>query len=502
MAIRRVMAEVVALVCAQAPQGPPDAIEKEFIKYDIPKEMYYEMSRSMFAAEIAWRQNVHMMNVTNDLVHCDECSSNKPKMKQTRPGCGYPGRIEPYGATTELKAKMAEYGLLAGVFHRDKVPDEYLLGVRNPPPDRLPYLLYAPKNVTKPIPMIVYFGGTGEQGEDLMRQFEQTVVFSKVTSREFQRRHPCCLFAPLMPTGMTMRSAQPAGTASKLADLTCDAMYAVIASLKSPKVDTNRIYVTGLSWGGVAAFELPCSYPGRFAASVPISCIQYPSRIPRDRPGNYWMIHNESIYGGEGHQQAIREIAELVQAGGGDFRRSTFPDRGHDAWSKAWREDAVWDWMFSKTADGANPPRASIAGGDGRARSAGFSLIAAARCTASVPGRDERHGAERVLDGLDATAYVSAKPVSRGDWLEVEFPERVSGTLLLFSGYRDGSSRLSDASVEIMQGDGRWQRAGAFSKQSGIARAVLRAPAKRIRVVFHGAKPTTMVIRKLAWEGK
>ena len=114
MAIRRVMAEVVALVCAQAPQGPPDAIEKEFIKYDIPKEMYYEMSRSMFAAEIAWRQNVHMMNVTNDLVHCDECSSNKPKMKQTRPGCGYPGRIEPYGTTTE------EIGMGRQVTNQDK----------------------------------------------------------------------------------------------------------------------------------------------------------------------------------------------------------------------------------------------------------------------------------------------------------------------------------------------------------------------------------------------
>lgn len=418
-----------------------------------------------------------------------------------RPGHGYPGRLEPYGATPELKAKMSQFALTAGVFRRDNTPDEYLRTTRNRPPDRLPYLLYSPKRGTQPVPMVVYFGGTGEQGEDLMKQFGQTVIFSKVTSEAFQKLHPCYLFAPLMPTGTTMRSAQPAGTASKLADLTCDAMYAVIASLKSPCVDTNRLYVTGLSWGGVAAFELPCSYPGRFAASVPISCIQIPNRIPKDHPGNYWMIHNENDYRTEKHLQAISEVAEIVRAGGGDFRRSTYPDKGHDAWSKAWQEDAVWEWMFSKTTEGGSSPKVSIAGKDVRARSAGFSVITAAKCTASVPGKDDGHGPERVVDGLDATAYVSVHPVSRGDWLEIEFPEKAAGAFSLFSGYKDGKGCLVDAAVEVMQGNGKWLRIGAFSKKNGIARFMLRTPSSRIRIVYHGARPTTMVIRKLAWDG-
>lgn len=100
-------------------------------------------------------------------------------------------------------------------------------------------------------------------------------------------------------------------------------------------------------------------------------------------------------------------MERIVRAGGGDFRRSTFPDRGHDAWSKAWREDAVWDWMFSKRADGragasAAPPLKAV-------------------CTANVPGADDAHGPDRAADGLDATCYVSRDPVSRGDWWMAEF---------------------------------------------------------------------------------
>ncbi|MBR3921764.1 MAG: hypothetical protein IKJ45_01500, partial [Kiritimatiellae bacterium] len=304
----------------------------------------------------------------------------------------------------------------------------------------------------------------------------------------------CYVFAPLMPKGLTMRAAQP-GESSRLADLTCDAMYAVIASLKMPRVDTNRLYVTGLSWGGVAAFELPCSYPGRFAASVPISCIQSPLRIPKKSPGNYWMIYNESAYAGEWSQRAIRELGVAVSSGGGEFRRSTFPDKGHDAWRKAWSEDAVWEWMFSK-------------GNVGRPHSlkenrpAAFHLVAKALCTSSVPGKDEGHGPDRMVDGLDATAYVSEQPVGRGDWLAVEFASPIKGTVRFHSGFRDGRLRLSDAIVEMSRGDGKWSRVGTFSSRTGDARVALRSPAKCLRVVYNGAKPRTMVMRKIVWEDR
>ena len=416
------------------------------------------------------------------------------RVREVRPGDGYPGALQPYRSSSELKVKMSRFGLTAGRFCRDDLPNDYLLPTEKFSLNSLSYLLYRPKRGTHPVPMVVYFGGTGEQGDDLICQFGQTVAFEKLTDGEFQKRHPCYVFAPLMPPGTTMRAALP-GDRSRLADLTCDAMYAIIASLKAPSVDTNRLYVTGLSWGGVASFELSCGYPGRFAACVPISCIQSPYRIPQEMPGNYWMFYNESAYASVGAQRAIKELEGVVRSRGGDFRRSTFPSAGHDAWRNAWSEDAVWEWMFSMGADRSGR-RSRVDEGDV------FRIVSKSLCKSSVPGCDEKHGPERVVDGLDTTAYVSCAPVKKGDWLEIEFPEPVKGEIRLFSGYPNGETRLFDAAVESASRSGRWRRVGGFSGKTGEAHVFVRMPIDRLRVVYNGVKPRTMVMRKIVLESK
>ena len=100
---------------------------------------------------------------------------------------------------------------------------------------------------------------------------------------------------------------------------------------------------------------------------------------------------------------------------GGDFRRSTFPDIGHDAWRKAWREDAVWEWMFSKTLDARKKSRLHGASKPSKDSDGVFyHLLAKAKCSSSVPGKDSGHGPDRVVDGFDATAYVLGSPVAKG----------------------------------------------------------------------------------------
>ncbi len=35
----------------------------------------------------------------------------------------------------------------------------------------------------------------------------------------------------------------------------------------------------------------------------------------------------------------------------GEFCVGTYPDTGHNVWDKAWREDFLWEGLFSKTND-------------------------------------------------------------------------------------------------------------------------------------------------------
>ena len=398
------------------------------------------------------------------------------------PGFGFPGRLIPYEPVTDkLRANLEKFGMRAGWFVRDPIPPSAI-----PPekcPDRLPWLLHAPAPSRRPVPMVIYFGGTGEQGTDLMAHFRQTVVFSEVTAPAFQQKRPCYLFAPMLPTDYYDIMPYAPGEPPHLTALICDAMYAVIRTLNNPPVDTNRLYVTGLSRGGHVSFALLSGYPGRFAAAIPTSTFQSPSLIPADRPGDYWLFLNEGDYGRKGMKETLDKTIEVVESRGGEFRLSTYPQGGHDAWSKAWREDAAWDWMFSKSL--RRPP----AGAAAPARAP------TPVCTASIPGKDAKTGPQYGADGLDGTSYVSAKPMSRGDWWMAEYPRPVSGKFTVETGAPGGKGALSAGRVEVSADGATWHPAGGFN--NGACRFELRAGVRFLRVLPEPATPETLTLRKV-----
>ena len=97
-----------------------------------------------------------------------------------------------------------------------------------------------------------------------------------------------------------------------MADLVCDAMYAVIRGAKTPKVDLNRLYLTGLSYGGRAAWTFPFGYPGRFAASIPVAGYANAETVPDSNPGSFWFVYNEGEYASEKARRGLADMARVV----------------------------------------------------------------------------------------------------------------------------------------------------------------------------------------------
>ena len=421
-----------------------------------------------------------------------EAEMNKKGKPGLWPGMGYHGVLLPYRTSRALQKMLDKYSLSAGVFRRDPLSDvmiseehreNYLLT------EEVPYLLFTPKTSYSSVPLVMYFGGTGEQGSDLTRHFRQRTIFEMVCSPEFQKRRPCYLFAPMVPKGSEMCGAR--GYSPPMADLVCDAMYAVIRSVKSPSVDTNRLYLTGLSWGGEAAYTFPFGYPGRFAASVPVAGFATAYCVPESKPGNFWLLFNEHEYADKTRKAALDEMIRVVTSRGGEFRSSSFPDTGHNSWDKAWREETVWDWMFSKTADGRAVQKISRKTADIPVSMRGI------RCAASKPGRDTKTGPERAADGLDATCYVSKTPFKSGDWWQIDFAEPVSGRVIVKSGYVNGRGHAKSAHVETSTNGKSWTRRGGFSKASGECRFPLNSSVRHLRVVSRSNSGETMVIREV-----
>ena len=107
------------------------------------------------------------------------------------PGHGWGGSLTAYETTPELAAKMARYGLEAGWYNRDGLPrwpgPHYGFSTNACPANRIPFLLYRPKRASNPVPLILYFGGTGEHGTNLVDQFRQSTVVAAI--RGALRRH-------------------------------------------------------------------------------------------------------------------------------------------------------------------------------------------------------------------------------------------------------------------------------------------------------------------------
>ena len=121
-------------------------------------------------------------------------------------------------------------------------------------------------------------------------------------------------------------------------------------------------------------------------------------------------------------------------------------------------------------------------------------------CTASKPGRDGRTGPERVADGLEGTAYVSAEPMAKGDWLQIEFPEPFKGKVSVKSGHQDGTGRLSSGRVEVSSDGKSWSRCGGFSRSSGMCSFQQRTPVRFVRILPEPRIPETVVIREVVVE--
>ncbi|RPD39023.1 phospholipase [Chitinophaga barathri] len=114
--------------------------------------------------------------------------------------------------------------------------------------------------------------------------------------------------------------------------------------VKQYNVDPKRIYVTGLSMGGFGCWEWVAAYPTRFAAAAPI-CGAGPvakACALKDKP--VWAFHNAddpqvNVSGSRNMVNAIKSC------GGQKVKYTENPTGGHDAWTKAYNDQALFTWL-------------------------------------------------------------------------------------------------------------------------------------------------------------
>jgi len=113
------------------------------------------------------------------------------------------------------------------------------------------------------------------------------------------------------------------------------------------RVDTSRVYITGLSMGGEGTWKLAFAEPHRFAAIAPVcgrtDSYYLDAGILKNMPT--WVFH-----GAKDDVVPITESERLVNAlkeAGSTVKFTIYPEANHNAWTETYNNEELYKWLLA-----------------------------------------------------------------------------------------------------------------------------------------------------------
>ncbi|MBS1962110.1 MAG: hypothetical protein JST04_07840 [Bdellovibrionales bacterium] len=246
-----------------------------------------------------------------------------------------------------------------------------------------PFIEYLPGGYSptggKRWPLIVMLHGIGEEGQGATEaDLDRAGVHGPNRRIREGREFPAVILTPMAPAWWDD-------------NLTCAFVDFALANYR---IDSTRVYVTGLSMGGGGAWGLAGKCANKVAALVPIAGAAgangtYAANIFNNKV-SVWAFHNQDdgtvaignsdgwmdAFGGlmgstnsvrsgnptgnptkTAHQRSdhvwewLDPIASTNLAGYNyprEIHYTVYPSGGHDAWTKTYANEALWNWMFQQ----------------------------------------------------------------------------------------------------------------------------------------------------------
>lgn len=221
----------------------------------------------------------------------------------------------------------------------------------------IPYRMLSPSVVTDgdKYPLVLFLHGSGERGNDNESQLVHGAsVFSNPVNLN---KYPAFVVFPQCKekfwTGkIDARQFMP-GAETPPESQTEEVLMNLLDSLiASNPIDPDRIYIIGISMGGIAAYDMACRYPERFAAAVPICGAVNPERLADAKDVKFMIFHGEK----DEEIPAIcgREAYKALTGAGADVGYIEFAGTGHDCWSEAFNHPQLLPWLFSQNRTSGN----------------------------------------------------------------------------------------------------------------------------------------------------
>ena len=218
---------------------------------------------------------------------------------------------------------------------------------------KLPYRILFPKKYKpkKSYPLVLFLHGAGERGGDNelqlvhgaklflqkknRRKYKSIVVFPQCSEKSY--------WAHMDPKKDNSRSFPDIKKPTQPLGLTIELLQSLI---ENESVDENRIYVMGLSMGGMGTFEILSRLPDTFAGAIPI-CGGGNLKLAENyaKKTNLWIFHGgkDDVVFPEYSRNMYKRLSDL----GANVKYTEYPEANHNSWDPAFAEPKFLKWLFS-----------------------------------------------------------------------------------------------------------------------------------------------------------
>ncbi len=201
-----------------------------------------------------------------------------------------------------------------------------------------PFILSKPKEYVKgqPMPLIVFLHGKSLSGDSL----EKLKAYGTISAIMKGKQIPALVIAPQTPEGEGWVPAK--------------IMRLINYVKRIASVDTNRIYVTGMSMGGYGTFRFVAAYPHIVAAAAPMAGggdlhgAKNLSTVP------LWVLHGKKDVDVP-FIQSSKMVTAISKCDSTKCIFTPFPKLGHAEFTQMFEKDELYEWLLAhKRENGAS----------------------------------------------------------------------------------------------------------------------------------------------------
>ncbi|MEO6070266.1 MAG: prolyl oligopeptidase family serine peptidase [Chitinophagaceae bacterium] len=222
--------------------------------------------------------------------------------------------------------------------------------------DTLPYriLLPEPYDLNKKYPVLFFLHGAGERGMDNEKQLIHGGAL--FLQKEARTKFPAIIVFPqcaektswsnvVISTaegGKRTFNFQEGGEPTKPMAMLENLIQAILYEYSA---DKNRIYVGGLSMGGMGTYEVVRRHPKLFAAAFPICGGANPATANKLKRPQWWIFHGakDDIV----PYQFSEDMATALKRKRAQVTFTLYPTANHNSWDAAFAEKELLPWLFA-----------------------------------------------------------------------------------------------------------------------------------------------------------